>query len=230
MNNIDPNALAQFELFQGLPEPDLCALAQLFRQKNFRTGTTIVSVEQPGEVVYVIVAGTVKVFVEQENGTDVIVAILGPGDILGEMSLFKTSSRCASALAIESVGTLWIDRRSLYEQLLNVPRLTLNLASVLADRLRLADAQIQALASLDVECRVAKQLLAFADHYGCCADDGTTLIPIRLTQSDLAAMIGASRERTNRVVVSYKERKYISIDPNYHISILNRPALERRVQ
>ena len=99
---------------------------------------------------------------------------------------------------------------------------------MLARRLRLADAQIQSLAALDVYGRVARQLLAFAQEYGEEQSDGSTLIPLRLTQSDLADLTGATRVRVNQVLVDYKERGYISAGPDHRFTIHNREALARR--
>jgi CRP/FNR family cyclic AMP-dependent transcriptional regulator len=83
---------------------------------------------------------------------------------------------------------------------------------------------------LDIYGRVARQILAFAERYGQVTDQGDIAIPIRLTQSDVASLVGASRERVNQVIMAYKQHKYISVDQNYHITIHNQEALVQRCQ
>jgi CRP/FNR family cyclic AMP-dependent transcriptional regulator len=109
-----------------------------------------------------------------------------------------------------------------------MPVITYELLHVLGDRLRLANEQIQALATLDIYGRVARQILAIAGRYGQVTSDGEIVIPIRLTQSDIASLVGASRERVNQVMVAYKQQNYISIDQNYRITIHDRQALVQR--
>ena len=220
--------LDEIALFNDLTSDQLSNLKNLLHQKTFPAGAIIMAVEQMGEVVYVIASGTVKVHVEQEDGTDVIISILGKGDIVGEMSLLDDAGRCASVVTLEETHLFWMDRMVFNNCLREMPVLTYNLACILSNRLRTANEHIQALAACEVESRVARQILSFASVYGQSTPEGATLIPIRLTQSDIAGLVGASRERTNKVIVSYKERKYISVDQNYHITIHNRNALVRR--
>jgi CRP/FNR family cyclic AMP-dependent transcriptional regulator len=186
------------------------------------------SVEQMGEAVYVILNGAVKIHVEQEDGTDVIISVLGPGDIVGEMSLLDNAGRCANVATIAESTLLWMDRSAFHECLRAIPGLTYNLACILTNRLRLANEQIQALATLEVECRVARQLLIFAGQFGQTAPNGDIFISIRLTQSDIAGLVGASRERINKIIVSYKERNYVSVDQDHHLTIHNQKALAAR--
>jgi CRP/FNR family transcriptional regulator, cyclic AMP receptor protein len=186
------------------------------------------TVEQPGEAVYFIVSGTVKVHVEQEDGRDVIISILGPGESVGEMSLLDQTGRSATVVTIEESEMLWLDRATFRRFLLEMPTLAYNLACVLSLRLRLANDQIQALASRETENRIARHILAFAQRYGQQLPNGDLRIPIRLTQSDIAALTGASREHTNKILVSYKERGYISADRRHYLTIHNQQALAKR--
>jgi len=103
---------------------------------------------------------------------------------------------------------------------------------VLSGRVRLANEQIQTLATLNVYGRVARQLLALAEKYGAekygepCGNSGAT-IPVRLTQSDIADLVGASRKRVNQVMVSFKNSGYISVDAAGQITVQDRAALTR---
>ena len=224
----DANTLSEIALFQNLAPEELSWLNHHLHRRNFGAGSNIVIVEQPGEVVYVVLSGTIKIYVQQLDGTEVILAILGPGDTVGEMSLVDSAGRSANVVTLEKSTLLWMDRDTFHDCLQTIPSVTYNLVQILSDRLRLANEQIQALATLDVYGRVARQILAFAARYGQTTKQGHTLIPIRLTQSDLADLVGASRERINQVVVCYKREKYISVDRNYRITVRNQAALAER--
>lgn len=226
----DPAGLVELALFRNLPLEQLSELNELLHRKSFPAGANIMTAGQVGEAVYCIGAGTVKIHVEQADGDDVIIAILGAGDVVGEMSVLDDAGRSASVVTLERSTLLWMDRAVFRACLLKMPVMTYNLARILGARLRLANEQIQSLATQEVENRVARQLLAFAEHYGQTGDNGDILIPIRLTQGDIAEMVGATRKWINQIFVAYKERKYISVDQNHRITIHNPKALARRLQ
>ena len=222
--------LAQISLFQNLSADELAWVSEHLHQRAFSAGSNLAMAEQPGEVIYIVIDGTLKIFTEQLDGTEVILAILGPGDTVGEMSLVDSAGRSANVVTLEKSMLLWMDRSTFQQCLETMPTVTYNLMHIFSDRLRLANEQIQSLATLDIYGRVARQLLAFANQYGQPSPENETdiLIPIRLTQSDIADMVGASRERINQVVVSYKRSNYISIDRRYRITVRNKEALAER--
>jgi CRP/FNR family cyclic AMP-dependent transcriptional regulator len=219
--------LADVALFEGLTQKQWNRLNEYLYGRVFQAGTNIITAEQPGEVVYVILRGAVKIYQDQPDGTRVILALLGPGDIVGEMSLIDSAGRSANVITIEDSHLLWMERRAFQHCLQTIPEMNANLVRLLSRRVRLANEQIQALASLDVYGRVARQFLAFAEKYGEPRDEGAILIPIRLTQSDLAELVGASRKRVNQVVVSFKKQELISVDSDGYISVHNRKGLAR---
>ena len=106
--------------------------------------------------------------------------------------------------------------------------MSFNLVSVLSRRLRLANLHARSLVRLDVYGRVAGQLLALAREYGKSAPNGDVLIPLRLTQSDLASMVGASRVRVNQALGFYKRRRYLSVNHERHFVLHDSASLERR--
>jgi len=224
----DPTALSELVLFRDLEPEQLSWLNDHLHLKTFPAGSNIVAAEQPGEVVYIILEGTIKISIEQVDGAEVILAILGPGDTVGELSLIDSAGRSANVVTMERSSLVWMDRDTFWESLQKMPVITYELLHVLGDRLRLANEQIQALATLDIYGRVARQILAIAGRYGQVTSDGEIVIPIRLTQSDIASLVGASRERVNQVMVAYKQQNYISIDQNYRITIHDRQALVQR--
>ncbi len=222
---IDPADLIKLPLFNGLEASQVAWLVDRFHYRTFQSSSNVLRAEQPGEVVYIILRGTVKIHIEQADGADVILAFLGPGDILGEMSMLDSAGRSASALTLEETEVLWMDRNSFQECLRKLPEAALNLVRILAERVRLANGLIQALATLDVYGRVARQLLAFADKYGQADSNGGALIPLRLTQGDIADLVGASRKRVNQVMVAFKQHGYVSMSGAGWICVQDRGAL-----
>jgi CRP/FNR family cyclic AMP-dependent transcriptional regulator len=223
----DPALLQRQFLFEGLSERQLAWLAERLHSTTFPAGANIMTAEQPGEVVYFIQRGTVKIHVAQTGGADVVLAILGQGDTVGEMSLIDSAGRSASVLTLEETTAWWMDRETFQAALHDIPGLALNLVRTLAARVRLVNELVQALATLDVYGRVARQLLAFADKYGAEDAPGSTLIPIRLTQGDIADLVGASRKRVNQVMVSFRQLGLISTNAGGQITVHRREELAR---
>jgi CRP/FNR family cyclic AMP-dependent transcriptional regulator len=220
--NLDPNALAELSLFHGLPPERLKRLAEVLRRKTVPAGTNMITAEQPGEVVYVVLEGTVKILIEQMDGREVILAFLGAGDTVGEMSLVDSSGRSANVMTMERCTLLWMDRATFQDLLKNSNEFAQNLVRLLASRLRMANEQIQSLSSLDVAGRLARQILAFVERYGRDAEKGK-LVPLRLTQSDLAELVGASRERVNQVMVDFRNKGYLTVDSSHRI-VVHKPG------
>jgi CRP/FNR family cyclic AMP-dependent transcriptional regulator len=223
----NPKVLEGLPLFSGLDESQMNWLSNRLHCRNFPANTNIITAEQPGNVVFFILSGTVKVHIEQASGNDVVLAILGSGDTVGEMSLLDSAGRSASVETLEESTVLWMDRDNFTDALKAFPALAMNLVRALSARVRLANEQIQTLATLDVYGRVARQLLAFSEKYGQAADNGAVLIPIRLTQGDIADLVGASRKRVNQVMVAFKGYNYLSVDAVGRIIVQDRAALAR---
>src|SRR5215208_5031782 len=219
------NLLADIALFAGMTSTQLDWVAQRAHRRVFEQGRNVLMIEQPGEAVYIILHGTVKIHVEQCE-RDVILSILGAGDLLGEMSLIDSVGRSANAVTLESSLMLWMDKLTFNYILDNFPPVARNLVRILSARVRLSDQLIQALATLDVNGRVARQLLAFAEKYGR-EKDGATQIRIVLTQSDIADLVGASRKRVNQTMVLLKERGLIDTDTDGRIAIKDGEGLAR---
>lgn len=226
---VDHAKLAAIPLFTGLAAAQLQMVAERARERSFRAGVAILHQDEPGETFYVIVQGTVRVTTTLPDGSEVFLALLAAGDTVGEMSLVDTAGRSADVVTQEPTTLIAIDR-SVFDALMQSGSIfAKNMLQMLARRLRLANVRIQAHCTLDVYGMVAFQLLEFAELYGQRHADGTVLIPIRLTQTDIAQLVGASRERVNQVMVAYKRRDLISADQRYYITILNSRELRKRV-
>jgi CRP/FNR family cyclic AMP-dependent transcriptional regulator len=222
----DPKELAKLDLFRGLSPSELARVNDMLGRTKFPTGAMILTASQPGEIAYVILEGTLKVSTVQSNGRELTLALLGPGEIVGELSLTDRSGRSADVVTLEPATLIWIDRNTLDQLRREIPGITENLLRLLARRLRLANAQLQAMATLDVHGRIARQLLALADAWGEERPDGSVRIPLRITQSDLASLVGATRVRVNEVLVGFGRRNFVDVDSKHRITILSRDELE----
>jgi CRP/FNR family transcriptional regulator, cyclic AMP receptor protein len=219
------NLLSDIKLFEGLDPSQLDWVAQRAHRRIFAAGSNVMTIEQPGEAVYIILYGTVKIHVEQGE-RDVILSILGAGDLLGEMSLIDSVGRSASAVTLEDSLLLWMDRATFSYILDHFQAVARNLVQILSARLRLSDHMIQSLASLDVNGRVARQLLAFAERYGRDVKDGVQ-IRILLTQGDIADLVGSSRKRVIQTMVLLKEQGLVAMSDDGRIIIHNRAGLAK---
>jgi CRP/FNR family cyclic AMP-dependent transcriptional regulator len=223
---LDAVALETIPLFRGLTPVEQRHLHDLLGVKTFPAGADILTAEQPGDVAYIVLDGTVKVQVDGPDGTPVILAILRAGEIAGEMSLVDRLGRSATVVAMEQTTLAWLTRTDFWNCLRSMPTMTFNLAGIHSRRLRLANAHVVALATLDIEGRLADQLLALAEEHGQATPNGGCRIPFRLTQGDLAALVGASRVRVNQILVSWKHKGYLIVDGRHIVTILNRRALD----
>lgn len=219
------NLLSDIRLLEGLTPSQLDWVAQRAHRRVFSAGANVMTIEQPGEAVYVILHGTVKIHIEQ-SGRDVILSILGSGDLLGEMSLIDSVGRSANAVTLEDSLMLWMDRTTFHYILDNFQPVARNLVRILSARVRLSDQMIQSLATLDVNGRVARQLLAFAERYGREVESGAQ-IRIVLTQGDIADLVGASRKRVNQAMVFFKEQNLISAAEDGRITVRDKVNLAR---
>ena len=228
---IDNSTLKKIALFDGLTPEQLRLIAENARQRTYRRiNEAIVHEHDQGETFYVILSGTVKVSTTLENGKEVFLALLAAGDTFGEMSLIDSSGRAADVMTQEETTLVSIDRAT-FEHLMNtIPVFSRNLMRVLARRLRLANIRIQAHCTLDVYGLVARQILEFAELYGETLVNGDRIIPIRLTQGDIADVVGASRERVNQVMVAYREKGLISVDSAFHITVHKPAELQKRLR
>jgi CRP/FNR family cyclic AMP-dependent transcriptional regulator len=215
-------------LFKDLTSDEIAKISQILHFKTLPTEANLIMAEQPGEVVFIIVRGSIKIQAEQPDGSFVILALMGPGEVVGEMSLLDQGYRSATVITMEPTTVGWMSRTNFSLYLHSMPRLTLNLSRILSHRLRLANEQTKALATQDVYGRVARQLLAFAHQYCKHNPSEPVLIPFRLTQSDLAGLVGATRPRVNQALMMLRQQHFIELDHNYHIIVCNPVGLARR--
>lgn len=217
--NPNPCAWADTELFHDLNGEQLAWLEKRLHRKVFAANVDIFTTDQTADVVYIICSGTVKIHSLQTDGRDAIISILGAGDTVGEMGVFDGAHRSADVTTLEESVLMRMNQADFQECLRSMPSVTYNMVRIVSARLRLANEQIQSLAMLNVYGRIARQMLAFAHKYGKRSANGDVVIPIRLTQGDIADMVGASRKRVNQVMVTYKRRGLLAVDEESRITI-----------
>ncbi len=224
---VDPMTLAEIPLFEGLAREHLIRVAESLNHRHFAAGAYIVAAGQLGHSAYIVTLGTVKVSMDRADGSSVILAILGPGEIIGELSLVDALGHCATVVALEKSEAYVIDELTFRSCLRSIPAMAHNLSTILSRRLRLANEQILAFGTLGVDGRVARQILVLASEYGEKTADGT-LIPLQLTQHDLADLVGASRVRVNQVIGEYKRQGVISTDSKHRMTLRTPDFLVQR--
>lgn len=218
--------LGRVGFFAGLDGDGLRELASAVRRRTFRAGEVIFHRDDPGLVLYVIRAGRVKICLAGPDGQEIVLALFGAGDYFGELALLDGQPRSASAVAVEPTETLALQRSDFIRAVERYPRIAISVMHVLAQRLRQTDSMVEDLLFLDVHGRVAKKLLELAETHGVRSGEGIR-IEMRLTQGELAAMVGASRESVNKVMGYFTDKGLVSTD-RYRVTVLRLADLRRR--
>lgn len=197
--------LRKVPLFSGLADRDLQAFADLFRDRGYPKGSVIVFEDDPGDAMYLVAAGQVKVVLIAEDGREVILSVLGEGAFFGEMSVIDEEPRSAHVIAMEESTLLVLRREDFHARLRQSPDVAIALLRELSRRLRRADEKIANLVLLDVNGRVANLLLRMAE------EEGGDRITRRLTHHTIAQMIGSSRETVSRTMRNLVDRGVIEV-------------------
>jgi CRP/FNR family transcriptional regulator, cyclic AMP receptor protein len=215
--------LGHSPLFAGLEASTIDAvLAQAVVRRAVR-GDVLLLRGQPSAGVFIIVTGRVRLGVVTEEGRELTLAILGPGHVMGEMSVLDGQDISADAAAIEDCVLLFLERSRFLRILRGNGDLCLRLMAVLVTRLRNSNAAVEDLAILDVPGRLASLLLRLSRDYGIRSASGMR-IQIRLSQKDIGAMIGASREKVNKQLRLWEQDGTLARDAG-HLVVTETQAL-----
>lgn len=224
--------LRKVSLFAGLSDQELEVLADSLGKRTFGKGMIIFHKGSPGQTLYIIESGKVRIFILSESGQEISVNIYGPSDVFGELSLLDGLPRSAGAVAVERTVTYTLHRDDFLRHLEAYPRMAKSIMEVLSTRLRYTTVYVESLSFLDVYGRVAAKLLELADRYGLRNDgkDGINGIEInlRLTQAELATWVAATRESVNKVLGTFRDQGLIQVE-GQRITILDMPGLRRRI-
>jgi CRP-like cAMP-binding protein len=227
---VDWKLLENVALFAGLPTEQHTLISERGRLRSYRAETTIINQDETGDTLYIILKGIVKVFLNRPDGREVFLAVLASGEHFGELSLIDSKYRSANVVTQEETALVLIDRGT-FDQLMHCAEFAINVCRSLAARFRVGNERVGNLARMSVQGLVAHHILEFAQLYGQPqVHSRDILIPIRLTQNDLADLVGASRERVNQVMKHFKESGCISVNMQYRITVHNMADLRRCVE
>ena len=211
--------LRKVPLFGELGPPELERVAEISRERAYPRNSVILFEDDPGDALYVVAQGQVKVVLIGEDGREVILSVLGEGEFFGEMALIDDEPRSAHVIAMNDSTLLVIRREDFQGILRQTPGIALALLRALSWRLRRVDEKVGSLVLLDVNGRVAQLLLELAE------EAGSERITRRLTHHTIAQMIGSSRETVSRTMREFVEKGHIEVSRR-EIVIRDRAALE----
>jgi CRP/FNR family transcriptional regulator, cyclic AMP receptor protein len=215
--------LATVPLFSRLNADELRRFAEVTREKHYPKGSVILFEDDPGDSLFIVRDGRVKVVLVAEDGREVILGVLGVGEHFGELSLIDDQPRSAHVISMEDSSLLVLRRDDFRRRVQETPEVAWSLLIELSRRLRRADGKIGGLVLLDVPGRIAQLLLDFAD------ESKSDRIEKPLTHQTIAQMIGASRETVSRAMREFQDQGWIGVERRT-IVLRDRPQLEKRAQ
>jgi CRP/FNR family transcriptional regulator, cyclic AMP receptor protein len=202
-------------------------ITQGARRRTFGRGETVFHKGDPGGSMFLILDGQVKIVLPSQDGEEALLGVLDEGECFGELSLLDGAPRSATIVATEPTETLMVQREDVIQAMATHPQLAVDLLRVLAGRLRETDEVVADAVFLDVPARLAKRLLELARDYGTTVPEGT-LIGLRLTQTELASMVGATRESVNKHLGAFRTRGVLTLQRGR--IVIHRPEeLRRRI-
>lgn len=203
-HNVSLTALRTFPMFHGLTDEKLQGVSRCAVMRRVARGATVVSAGDRTDYVYFVLTGTLKVLVSDEDGREVILTLIGQGDLFGEMGVIDEEPRSATVMALTPADLIMISKADFRHILEEHFEVSLHLMRNLARRLRVADRKIESLALMDVYGRVARLLLDMAAEEG-----GGRIVRRKVSKQDIAKMIGASREMVSRVMKDLQTQELI---------------------
>jgi CRP-like cAMP-binding protein len=220
--------LARSGLFQGVAPIAAEAAAEAFDAVEFPRGSTVFHEGDPGDSLYIVLAGKVKIGRKAADGRENMLAVMGPSDQFGELSLFDPGPRTATATALTDVRLARMHKTALRPWISEHPEIAEQLLRVLARRLRRTNNIVADLIFTDVPGRVAKALLQLASRFG--TTEGQHIrVTHDLTQEELAQLVGASRETVNKALADFVHRGWIRLEGKT-VVILDHERLARRAR
>ena len=199
----------RLQLLTKLPREVLSQLRTGERKLKLREGETLFERGDTGDGCYWLRHGVLAVCVASATGEQRILALLGPGAIVGELAMIDGLPRSATIQAVRDCELTFVGRAAFTEMLHQHPELYVDIVTTLAARLRQSDEDMMASSFLTVRARVARALLQFARHFGEEAVPGRSLIRYKITQNDLAAMAGVARESVSRTFREWHRQKIV---------------------
>jgi CRP-like cAMP-binding protein len=218
--------LQRSPLFRGLPGPSLDRIVSLAVQRSFRLGEIIFSQGDPGDALYAVVAGRIRISSGTADGREISLNIMEPGDTFGEIALLDGGTRTATATASEASELVSIRRDHFAALLEREPRVALELLKLCGERLRWTSGLVEDAALLDAAGRLAKRLLSLSELHGQRTKDGTTL---KISQEDLATFLGVSRQIVNQYLQGWKAQGWVDLGRG-SVTVRDEAAIRRAAQ
>ena len=222
------DVLRRAPLFAALDDEQAAELRASMSEVTLARGDSLFHEGDPGDRLYVVMEGKVKLHRTSPDGRENMLAVLGPGELIGELSLFDPGPRTATATAVTDTRLARLKKSSLRPWLNNRPEIAEQLLRVLARRLRRTNDALADLIFTDVPGRVAKNLLQMAGRFGT-RDGGVLRVTHDLTQEELAQLVGASRETVNKALADFASRAWLRLDGK-SVIILDPERLARRAR
>jgi CRP/FNR family transcriptional regulator, cyclic AMP receptor protein len=220
--------LARAGIFQGVEPAAAEALAQTLEPVEFARGHVIFTEGEPGNRLYILESGKVKIGRKSPDGRENLLSIMGPSDMFGELSIFDPGPRTSTATTVTEVRALHMGRHELREWIAKRPEIAEQLLRVLARRLRRTNNMLADLIFTDVPGRVARALLQFAQRFGS-QEAGLLRVTHDLTQEEIAQYVGASRETVNKALADFAHRGWVRLEGK-SVLILDPERLARRAR
>lgn len=220
--------LARHFLLAKLDDTALDTLLAVSSERRFTNGQVIFQKGEPGTSMMAVLEGRVRISAYSEDGREIILNMVDPGQLFGEIALLDGKERSADATAMGKTQLLILDRRDFLPFLERNPKIAVQLIEVLCARLRHTSDMVESIAFLEFGARLARVLLQMADHYGKPTENGL-LIDLRISQSDLGNLIASTRESVNRQLSAWTQEGVIVIDQG-KITLLDRETLSSLAQ
>lgn len=195
-------------LFRGLPAPEFERIAALATQRQYREGEVICSQGDPGDALYAVVSGRIRISTGTPDGREIFLNIMEPGDTFGEIALLDGGTRTASAVAIAPSELAMLLRGHLFGLLGKEPQVALELLRLCGERLRWTSGLLEDAALLDAPARLAKRLLSLAHLHG---EQDKGRLTLRISQEDLAGFLGITRQAVNQQLQAWKAQGWVAL-------------------
>ena len=225
---MDNAVVLESPMFQGMPAQETAALTSRLKEIELTRGDVLFREGEPGDRLYIVGSGKIKLGRRALDGRENLLAILGPGEMLGELTLFDPGNRTATATAVADTTVYELDHADMIDWINLHPAVAIHLLQALASRLRHTNDVMGDLVFSDVPGRVAKALLDLAKRFGEPSPDGLR-VAHDLTQEELAQLVGASRETVNKALADFAARGWVFRDGRA-IILKDMARLQRRAR
>lgn len=227
-NNVDDSVVLSAPLFSHVDPEASEALLESMTSLDYPRGATIFHEGEPGDRLFVIRHGKIKLGRRSNDGRENLLSVIGPGEMFGELSLFDPGPRTATATVVADAVVLELGHAELITWLESHPTVAKHLLQALGHRLRRTNETLADLVFSDVPGRVAKALLDLSTRFGEQVDDGLR-VAHDLTQEELAQLVGASRETVNKALADFAARGWVRREGRA-VVLLDLDRLERRAR